>query len=116
MRETEVHNQVCALLLNTVANAVDFELFLKAFRYTHDHVVDKGTGEAVQRTVLFVVVRTCNNNLSALHSDVHARLELLSQRALRALDRYAATVYLNLDACGNIYRFSSNSGHVIAPP
>ena len=48
MRETEVHNQVCALLLNTVANAVDFELFLKAFRYTHDHVVDKGTGEAVQ--------------------------------------------------------------------
>ena len=44
MRETEVHNQVCALLLNTVANTVDFELFLKAFRYTHDHVVDKGTG------------------------------------------------------------------------
>ena len=23
---------------------------------------------------------------------------------------------LDLDTCGNIYRFSSNSGHVIAPP
>ncbi len=70
MRETQVHHQVFALLLHTVANAVHLQLLLVALGYANDHVVDQGTGQAVQRAVLLLVIRTGNKNLVALYVTV----------------------------------------------
>ena len=61
MRETEVHNQILALLSNTVTYAVNVQLLLEALGYADNHVVDQGAGQAVQCAVLLLVVGTGNN-------------------------------------------------------
>ena len=58
MRVAEVHNQILALLSDTVTNALNAQLLLEAFGNTNNHVVNQAAGEAVQCAVVLVVVRT----------------------------------------------------------
>ena len=52
-----VRHQILALLCYTVAYALYAQLLLEAFGNAYDHVVDQAAGQAVQCTVVLVVVR-----------------------------------------------------------
>src|SRR5699024_4387019 len=58
MRVAEVHNQILALLGNTVTNTLYAQLLLEAFGNANNHVIDQAAGQAVQCTVVLLVVRT----------------------------------------------------------
>ena len=86
MGVADVQDELVALLGGTIANAVDFERLLVAIGDADDHVVQQSAGQAVQSAVLLAVVGTGNEELSTFLLDGHARLELLGQGTLGALD------------------------------
>ena len=75
MRVAEVHNQILALLSDTVTNALNAQLLLEAFGNTNNHVVNQAAGEAVQCAVVLVVVRTGYEDFVALYRDGHVRMK-----------------------------------------
>ena len=51
----------------------------------YDHVVDKGTGQAVKGSVLLHVVRAGNVQNAVIHGNMHLGRDLLGKFALGAL-------------------------------
>ncbi len=109
---TQVHVQDLALLLNTVADAVYFQLLLEAFGYADDHVVDECAGQTVQCTILLLIVRTGYGDGVAFNSNLHSRMNVTGQGAVLALDGDGISVELDLDAFRYCDRHSTNSRHV----
>ena len=109
MRVAEVHNQILALLCYTVAYALYAQLLLEAFGNAYDHVVDQAAGQAVQCTVVLVVVRTSDEDFVALHRDVHVRMEFAGKGCLSALHGNNAAVNLDFNACRYRNRFLAYS-------
>ena len=116
MRVTEVHNQILALLSDTVTNALNAQLLLEAFGNAYDHVVDQAAGQAVQCTVVLVVVRTSDEDFVALHRDVHVRMEFAGKGCLSALYGNNVAVNLDFNAGRNGNRHSTNSRHCLYLP
>ena len=112
----QVHNQVLALLLHTVANALDLQGLGEALCHANHHIVDERAGQAVERTGLLFVVRTGYQNVAAFHGNAHLGVKALGQGTLGALHRHFAAVDVYLNTSGNIDGFSSNSRHALAPP
>ena len=112
----QVHDQVFALLLHTVANTLNVQGLGIAFRHAYHHIVDERAGQAVERTGLLFVVRTGNQNFIAFHRNAHLGVKGLVQGALGALYRHFVAVDFHFNASGNIDGFSSNSRHALAPP
>ncbi len=115
MREAEGHDQVFALLLRAVADAVDLQLLVEPLGHAQNHVLNQGAGRPVQGLALFFIVGAGDAHHIALHSHADAGVDLLGQGALGALDRHNAVVDRYGDAGGNIYGFSSNSRHCCTP-
>ena len=78
MRITQVHHELLALLLHSVTDAVDFELFLKAFGNADDHVVHKRPCQSVERAVLLLIVRTGDVDDAVFQRDSHRRMDRLA--------------------------------------
>ena len=99
MREAEVELELLGTLgHHAVTHALDLQLLLVALGHTDDHVVDESTGEAVQRAVLTLVVRTLNEDLSLIilaHGDGLANGEV--QGSLRTLHLHVLPIKLHLD-------------------
>ena len=85
MRVTEVHNQILALLSDTVTNALNAQLLLEAIGNTNNHVVNQAAGETVQCAVVLVVVRTGYEDFVALYRDGHVRMKFAGKGCLSAL-------------------------------
>ena len=116
MGVADVQDELVALLGGTIANAVDFERLLVAIGDADDHVVQQSAGQAVQSAVLLTVVGTGNEKLSAFLLDGHARLELLGQGTLGALDGDKVAVRDgDFDTRGNGNGHFTNSTHCFIP-
>jgi hypothetical protein len=85
MRITQVENQLVSLLLGTVADANYLKRLGIAVGNAYDHVVDKGTGQAVKGSVLLHVVRAGNVQNAVIHGNMHLGRDLLGKFALGAL-------------------------------
>ena len=110
MRESQVHDQVAAFLFHSVADAVDFQRFAEALLNALHHVVQQRTGQAVQCTVLRLVIGALDQNLSVFLLKDHGRMQRSGQLALGALDRdHVAFADFHFDACGNGNGHSTNS-------
>ena len=64
-----------SLHFRPVSDAVDFENAIKTSRYTGDHILDQGTGGAMQRTVLAVIRRALDKDMTIFKLDGHIRRE-----------------------------------------
>ena len=99
MRITNVQNQVLAFLGCTVTNTVDLEGLGESFGYADDHVVDEGTGQAVEGSVHLVVIGTGDVNDACFDFDFHSGCYVHLKCALGALDGNVLTVNLNFHSC-----------------
>src|SRR5690606_27396343 len=92
------------------------ELLLVALGHTHDHVVDQGAGQAVQRAGLPLVVGTLHLDgavLGALDGD--RRDNVVAEGALRALHRDGATGDLDVDTRRDRDGELANARHASLP-
>src|SRR5829696_6823474 len=81
-----------ALGLRPVADADDLELATEPLRHAHDHVLHQRPGQAVQRTVLALVVRTRDDQRVAVAADGDRLGRLVGERAVRSLHDYPTTL------------------------
>ena len=88
MRVTEVEHELIALLLCTVTNTDDLELLGVTLGYTDNHVVDKGTAEAVKSSTFLLVVFASNENFVAFNLNCNRRADLLGELSELALYGY----------------------------
>ena len=110
MRVTETKNNFAVLLLYSVTYAYDLELLLIALSYANDHVVKKGSGKTVKRTVFLLVIGTGNGDLITLLRDGELAVEGLAKLAKRTLYYYVVACVNSYGyACGYNNRFSTNS-------
>ena len=77
MGETEGELKHLACGSGAVADTYEFHLFLVTFRYTYNHVVDKGAVETVHRTMLTLVVGTSHDHVITLYSYVDIGVDFL---------------------------------------
>ena len=98
---TEGELQVGALLQDTVANTGDFHVDGVAFGDTNDHVVDEGAGQAVESTVLALIVRPGDLDFALLKCDCDRRINVELEGALRPLDSDVLAVDSDVDAAGD---------------
>ena len=82
----KVHDQIGALLGDTVADAVDVQLLLEALGNTDDHVVEQSAGQAVNAAMQLIVGRTLHGDRRTFLLNDHLRPQALSQLALGSLD------------------------------
>ena len=112
MGETQVHDQVLALLGNTVTDAVDVQLLLETVGDTDDHVVEQSTGQAVQAAVQLVIGRTLHGDRVAFLLNDHFRAQSTGQLALRSLHGdHVAVGHVHGNTGGNGNGHSANSRH-----
>ena len=109
MRETEVHNEVAALLLSTVTNTVYLKLLGKALFHALNHIGDKSAGKTVERTMLLIVARTGNYYLAALNRNGKLIGKSVVKLTLGTFSRYFSALDLNGNSGRNSYRLSSYS-------
>ena len=109
MRITEIEYKILALFLSTVTYAVYFKSFGVTVCYALYHIVDKGTGKSVKRTVVFVVGRTGNDYFIALKRNVYFAVKGVFKSTLGSLYGYLAAVYLNIYTGRNRDRLLSYS-------
>ena len=110
MGETKGQVQVLALLLGTVTNTCNLEILLIAFRYTNNHVVDEGTGKAMERPVGFIVGRTLNSDDVAIDGYFHFLTYLAGKFTFRALYFHQVILANRYGyASGNLNWCSTNS-------
>src|SRR6266487_865339 len=81
--------EVGALELGAVADAVDLQPLLEAFRNAVDHVRDQRPREAVKRTVVAALGRTGHDDLVLELLDLHACRHRLGQLAERPVHLHA---------------------------
>ena len=115
--EAQTHDQLAALLLGTVANAVDFQFLGEALLNALHHVVDQGTGQAMQGLVQMLLIRTVNDQLIALELQDHVGMEGVSQGTLGSLhgdDVAIGNGHRNV--CRDNNRLLTNSRHLRNPP
>ena len=102
MAEAERELQVRALGRDAVTDAVDLELLLVALGDTHDHVVDQGPGQAVQRAALPLVVGPHHLERAVLGAlDGDGLGDRVVEGALGPLHRHELTVDRDVDASRN---------------
>ena len=109
VRIPDIHNKFLALLGNTITDAVDFELFLKAFGHADDHVVQECTGKPVQGFVQVAVIGTGHDDRAVFHSDLHIVVYCSGKFPFGALHGNSTAVDFDIDACGNSDRLSADS-------
>ena len=109
MGEAQGEAQGFALLGYTVPNALDFQVFGIPFRNTDDHIVDQGTGQAVEAAVHLVVGRTGHGDHPIIQGHGQFFADLTAQFAFRSLngDQVIFHRYRNFIRDGN--RSFSNS-------
>ena len=106
----ETKNDLAVLLLNSVSDANDFKLLLKATRYAYYHVVKKGSCETVECTVLLLIVGAGYKKLVALLCNAELSSKALGKLAKGTLDsNYVTLGDSYVYACGNRDRLSSYS-------
>src|SRR4051812_38902825 len=109
--------QLRALQLDAVTDAVDLELLHVAVGDTDDDVAHQRAGQAVQRTVLPLVVRPLHRQRAVLGALDGDRLDHdVLQGALRALDVDGLAVDVDVDPRGDGDRQLSDTGHALSPP
>ena len=81
----QVHNQLLALLGHTIADAVDFQLLAEALGNAFDHVVNQGAGQAMEASVLFLIVGALHGHNTVGNLDDHIRMKCFGQSTLGAL-------------------------------
>ena len=112
VREAQTHDQLSALLLGTVADAVDVQLLGVALLNALNHVVQQSAGQAVQRLVQMLVVGTLNSQHIALNLQNHIGMEGVAQGALRTLHGDSIALgNINRAVCRNDNRLLTNSRH-----
>jgi hypothetical protein len=82
---------------------------LKASVNSNDHVVDEGTGHAMQRTLGTFVVGTFDDERAIFDSDADGIIEGALQLALRALYTYAGAFDLHIHALRYFHWHATNS-------
>ena len=106
------HFKVGALEGGTVADADQLERLDVPLGDTDDHVVDERTGQAVQRTVLALVIRALDDDFARfVLADLHVLVERTGQLAFGALDGDVRAVDGNLDSSGNRNGQLTNTRH-----
>ena len=112
MGEAQTHHQLGALLLYTEANAVDFQLLGEALFHTLNHVVQQGTGQAVETLVQMLVIGPLNSQDGAVQLQNHVGVEGVGQRALGALHGdHIALGNVHRHICRDSNRLLTNSRH-----
>jgi len=84
--EAEREHQGRALELHAVADAVDLELALVALAHALHEVVEQRARQAVQRTVVPLVVGAGHRDDTVVDRDPDGLVDGVAQRALRSLD------------------------------
>ena len=90
--------QVLALLLHTVADTKDFHLDGEALGHADDGAVEQRAGQAVQSTVLAVIIRAGNGQDAVFHVDGDRIRNVYALGTLRALDLNVLAVDVDFDA------------------
>src|SRR5579864_3679183 len=103
--------EIVALERGTVADALDLQALLEALRHALDHVGDERAREPVQRAVLAALGRASDDDVPLLVLDLHARGNVLLQRAERAGDLNAARVDRHGHTARDLDGLSSDSAH-----
>ena len=110
--EAQTHDQLIALLLSTVADAVDVQLLGIALFHALNHVVQQGAGQAVQGLVQMLLIGAVNNQLIALNLQDHIGMEGVGQGALGALHGdNIALGNIHRAVCRDNNRLLTNSRH-----
>src|SRR5262249_48621108 len=105
--ETEIHG--ITLDRRFESDALDFELFAKAFAHAANHVIDQCAAQTVQRLCLGVVALTADDHFSIVHLKAGAAGQLPIEFAFRPLDGDLLAFYFNLHLGRNGNRLFSNT-------
>jgi hypothetical protein len=111
MGEPDAQLEVRASQAGPVADALDLEAFLEAFRHTLDHVRDQRPGEPVERTILAALRRPGDQNRLAVLLDRHPGWDLLGELPQRSVDLDAAGPDRDHDAGGKLDWLSTDTAH-----
>src|SRR5262245_29871691 len=118
MREADVEDQLLALNLRVVADALDVETLVEAARETHDHVVRERAVEPVHGSILSFVAATGEAHLllGRIHLDRDGRADPLRELLALGLDRQVASLELRGHTLRQDHRFLAHTRHVITKP
>ena len=111
VRITEGQLEVFAFELDTVADAGELEALGVALGNAHDHVVDKGAGEAVHSAGLTLVIGAGDMQGVALDLDGQLLIEIILKGALGTLDGHVSAVDCHFDSSGNLDRLITDTRH-----
>ena len=109
MREPDVENELIALFCDLPADALYFERLYGAFRYADDHAVNERAVKTVARVGFLFVVQRDHGKHAAFVFHVDRAFYLARERAFAPFYGDDAVFELNGDACGNRYRFFTDS-------
>src|SRR5207237_354725 len=90
VRVADAELEVGALHRGAVADALDLEALLEAFRDALDHVRDQRPRQPVQRAILAALGRTRDDDRAVLLLDLHALRHGLLELAQRPVDGHAS--------------------------
>ena len=109
MGEAERKADGLALFSSTVTNTLNFQALGIAFRNTDDHVVDQGTGQAVERAMGLIIAGAGHGDDAVFEFHANFFVDLAGKFAFRSLDGDQIIVhgYRNLIRDGN--RILTNS-------
>ena len=112
MAVTDGDVQGVALRLGAIAGAHQSQRLLVALGHAGHHVGDQGAVQAVESTILLLIVRAGDVHLVALNLDGDVLVDRLLQLALRALhDDMVVVGNGDRDAGRNCNRMSSDTRH-----
>ena len=117
MAKSHIQGELLTRGLRAIAHAFHVQTLFKAVGHAHHQVVQQRPIQAVHRLVRLGVRRTGNGNYRAFVLNGNILMNLLTQRAFGALDRYQIVLAnRHGHAAGHVDRKLSDSRHFTAPP